>query len=129
MNEYNLLVRRMVRFTMYLTVVWIVLWAVLPVWKSVFAGLSIGSAVSIYFALSTARQAELAGDIALKKAGRKPATQMGFRFLMILAGVMVYRVLSEKWGYISFPAVVLGMVTYPLLAVGMYVRQITTKWN
>ncbi|BCJ87718.1 ATP synthase subunit I [Effusibacillus dendaii] len=94
MDEANRFLRQTVKYTTYITLVWAVLWAVVPGWKSVFSGLAIGSLVSVYFAVSMGRQLQAAVTIALRDEKRKPGFPLVSRIAVIALAVMVVKKLS-----------------------------------
>lgn len=108
MDEFTVLVRRTVRITLYLTVLWCVLWAVAPAWKSIFSGLAIGTAVSTYFALSVARQTEMAAAVALQGKKKKPAIPLFSRIAMILLAVLI----ALKLSYPNVLVMIFSFFTY-----------------
>jgi hypothetical protein len=118
MNEFQLLARRTIRNTSYVMALFAILWAVLPALAPLFAGLTIGSAVSLYFAVSASKQTEMAADVALGNARKKPSAMMAYRLIMIVAAVLVVRGLQPKIGYVSLPGLVIGMYVYQLVILG-----------
>lgn len=127
MNEYRMMIRRTVRFTLVLAVFWAVLWAVVPMWRPIFSGLTIGTATSLYFAVSAARQAETAGDAALHQTGKKPILQASNRMLMIAAAVLISQAVTERWGYVNVPAMLMGMFTYQTYVLGVCIHQLLSN--
>jgi hypothetical protein len=118
MNEFHELARRTVRFTTVITVLFAILWALLPSGKPYFAGLTIGSAVSLYFAISAVKQTEMAADVALRNVRKRPSYVMMFRITMIVAAIIVARVLESRIGYVSLPMMVVGFFVYQIVIMG-----------
>ncbi|MGZ4111789.1 MAG: hypothetical protein ACXVP5_05055 [Tumebacillaceae bacterium] len=118
MNEFHELARRTVRFTASITVLFAILWALLPSFKPYFAGLTIGSAVSLYFAISAVKQTEMAADVALRNVRKRPSYVMMFRITMIVAAIIVARVFESRIGYVSLPMMVVGFFVYQIVIMG-----------
>lgn len=114
MEEFNRMVRQVTRRTLYATALFGVLWLVFYQWKSIFAGLTIGSAVSLYFAISVARQTEMATAIALRQKRKKPIVALVSRIAMIALGVMVINrlVYPSIWWFL------VGLFTYQVILLG-----------
>ncbi|ARU60537.1 hypothetical protein CBW65_05185 [Tumebacillus avium] len=115
MNEFHRLARTTVKYTLIITVVFAALWALLPSLKSIFAGLTIGSAVSLYFAVSASKQTEMAADVALRNVKKRPSAVMMFRMVMILGAVLVVQALEPRIGYVSLPGLLIGFFVYQLV--------------
>lgn len=115
MNEFHRLARTTVKYTLIITVVFAALWALLPSLKSIFAGLTIGSAVSLYFAVSASKQTEMAADVALRNVKKRPSTIMMFRMVMILGAVLLVQALEPRIGYVSLPGLLIGFFVYQLV--------------
>jgi hypothetical protein len=118
MNEFHLLAGRTVRYTAYMVAVFAILWVALPDYKSLFAGLTIGTAVSVYFAISVAKQVEMSGDVAERKQKKKPSVMMAYRMVMIMGAVLIVRALEPKIGYVSIPGLVIGFFVYQVIILG-----------
>lgn len=118
MNEFHLLARRTIRNTAYVAAILAILAAVLPSLSGLFAGLAIGSVVSLYFAVSASKQTEMAADVALRNVKKRPGTMMAFRIMMILGAFLLVRALEPKIGYVSLPGVVIGLFAYQLVILG-----------
>ncbi|MFD2170198.1 hypothetical protein [Tumebacillus lipolyticus] len=128
MNEFQRLVRRTVKSTLTVTLVFAALWALLPSLRSLFAGLTIGSAVSLYFAVSASKQTEMAADVALRQVRKRPSTIMMYRMVMILGAVLVVQALEPKIGYVSLPGLLIGFFVYQLvLLVGFLYSKLKTS--
>ncbi len=108
MNEYRATVRKTVSRTLYIAVLWTILWVVLPGWKDIFSGLAIGSAVSVYFAISVARQTEMAAAVSVRKEKKKPITAMVSRIAIVALAVMM----QAKLGYPNVLLMILSFFTY-----------------
>jgi hypothetical protein len=116
MDDFHGVVRQVVKRTLYVTVFLGVLWLLFDPWKSIFAGLTIGSAVSLYFAVSLARQTEMATAVALGQKKKKPIVAMVSRIAMIALGVMAI----HRLGYPSIWMFLVGLYTNQvILFVGM----------
>lgn len=115
MNEFHLLAGRTVKLTAYMVAVFAILWAVLPDYKSLMAGLTIGTAVSVYFAISVAKQVDMAGMVAERKQNKKPSVMMAYRMVMIMGAVLIVRALEPKIGYVSLPGLVFGFFIYQII--------------
>ncbi|MFC4769522.1 ATP synthase subunit I [Effusibacillus consociatus] len=111
MEEAKKIVRRTVKYTLYITLVWAVLWAVVPAWRSIFSGLTIGTAVSVYFAVSVARQAEMAMDIAMRGGRKKPVIPFFSRVAVIALAVMIV----HKLAYPNVYAMIGALFTYQIV--------------
>jgi hypothetical protein len=111
MEDFHGVVRQVARRTAYVTVFWAVLWLILPPWKAIFAGLTIGSAVSLYFAISIARQTEMATAVALGQKKKKPIVALISRIAMIALGVMAIL----RLGYPSIWWFLAGLYTYQVV--------------
>lgn len=118
MNEFHLLARRTIRNTAYLAAILAILAAVLPSLTGLFAGLAIGSVVSLYFAVSASKQTEMAADVALRNVKKRPAAMMAYRIMMLLGAFLLVRALEPKIGYVSLPGVVIGLFAYQLVILG-----------
>ncbi|MCX7569554.1 hypothetical protein OS242_06230 [Tumebacillus sp. DT12] len=118
MNEFHLLARRTIRNTAYVAAILAILAAVLPSLSGLFAGLAIGSVVSLYFAVSASKQTEMAADVALRNVKKRPGTMMAFRIMMLLGAFLLVRALEPKIGYVSLPGVVIGLFAYQLVILG-----------
>jgi hypothetical protein len=118
MNEFHELARRTVRITAIVTVLFAILWAVLPSLMPYLAGLTIGSAVSLYFAISAVKQTEMAADVALRNVRKRPSYVMMFRIIMIVGAIVVARVLESRIGYVSLPMMVVGFFVYQFVIMG-----------
>lgn len=128
MNEFQLLARRTVRYTGYVTGIFAILWALLPSLQPYFAGLTIGSAVSLYFAVSLTKQAEMAADVALRQVRKKPSVVMAYRLVMILGAVLMLQALEPRIGYVSPLAMIAGFFVYQLvILVGFLYKKTTTS--
>jgi cytochrome bd-type quinol oxidase subunit 2 len=108
MEEAKKLVQRTVRRTLFIALVWCVLWALVPAWKSIFSGLAIGTAASVYFAISVSRQLETATTIALSGEKRKPGFPLVSRIAIIALAVMIVNKLS----YPNVLSMILAFFTY-----------------
>lgn len=126
MNEFHLLARRTIKNTTIVTVLFAALWALLPRYASLFAGLTIGSAVSVYFAISVARQTEMVAEVALFQVRKRPAAVVMFRIIMIMAAVLAIKVLQNKIGYVSLPGLVIGLFTYQFVLLGGFLYKKTS---
>ncbi|TCP57733.1 hypothetical protein EV586_102177 [Tumebacillus sp. BK434] len=115
MNEFNRLARTTVKYTLIITLVFAALWALLPSLKSIFAGLTIGSAVSLYFAVSASKQTEMAADVALRNVKKRPSVVMMYRMVMILGAVLLVQALEPRIGYVSLPGLLIGFFVYQLV--------------
>lgn len=115
MNEFHRLARTTVKYTLIITVVFAALWALLPSLKSIFAGLTIGSAVSLYFAVSASKQTEMAADVALRNVKKRPSAVMMYRMVMILGAVLLVQALEPRIGYVSLPGLLIGFFVYQLV--------------
>ncbi|WP_018132970.1 ATP synthase subunit I [Effusibacillus pohliae] len=111
MEEARQLVRRTVTWTLLITVVWIVLWVVAPAWKSIFSGLAIGAAVSVYFAVSVARQAEMAMAVAMRGGRKKPVMPFIARIAVVAFAVMV----AHKLAYPNVYAMIAALFTHQIV--------------
>jgi ATP synthase protein I len=128
MNEFHRLARSTVKNTLILTFVFAALWALLPSQKSIFAGLTIGSAVSLYFAVSASKQTEMAADVALRQVKKRPSVIMVYRMVMILAAVLVVQALEQKIGYVSLPGLLIGFFVYQFVLLGGFLyNKLTTS--
>jgi len=117
-NQFHLLAGRTVRYTAYLVGIFAILWAVLPASKSLFAGLTIGTAVSVYFAVSAAKQVEMVGMVAERQQNKKPSVMMAYRMVMIMGAVLLVRALEARIGYVSIPGLVIGFFVYQFVILG-----------
>lgn len=108
MNEYHATVRKTVSRTMYIAVFWAILWIVLPGGKAIFSALAIGAAVSVYFAVSVARQTEMAAAVAVRKEKKKPITAMVSRIAIVALAVMI----QAELGYPNVLLMILSFFTY-----------------
>lgn len=117
MNEFHVYTQRTVKLTALATALFAILWVVLPSGKPVFTGLTLGSVVSLYFAISLVKQAEMTADVALRQARKRPAIVMSYRIAMVMAAVLAKVYLERKFGpgYVSLPAMVLGFFTYQFI--------------
>lgn len=127
MDEFQMLARRIVKNTALVTALFAILWAVLPSLKSIFAGLTIGSAVSLYFAVSAYKQTEQTADVALRQVKKRPSMIMAFRMVMIVAAVLVAKALERKFGYVSLPAMLVGFFVYQVMLLGGFLYKKTTS--
>jgi hypothetical protein len=118
MEPFQLLTRRTLWNTVTVTGVFALLWALSPTHKSIFAGLTIGSAVSLYFVVSQIRQVEMVADIALKKARKRPSIMMANRLAVLLGAFLLAKALEPKIGYVSFPGMVIGFYVYQFVLLG-----------
>jgi hypothetical protein len=109
---------RTIRYTAFAVAFFAILWVVLPVYKSLFAGLTIGTTVSVYFAISAAKQVDMAGMVASGQQNKKPSVMMAFRLIMILGAVLLIRALQPKIGYVSLPGLVIGFFVYQFVILG-----------
>ncbi|MBL0385436.1 hypothetical protein JJB07_02140 [Tumebacillus sp. ITR2] len=126
MNEFHLLARRTIKNTTIVTVLLAALWALLPQYASVFAGLTIGSAVSLYFAVSVARQTEQAAEVALFQVKKRPSIVMVFRIVMVMAAILIMRIVEKKIGYVSLPGLIVGLFTYQFVLLGGFLYKKTS---
>ncbi|ASS73849.1 hypothetical protein CIG75_01910 [Tumebacillus algifaecis] len=115
MNEFQRLAKRTVKYTLIITLIFAALWALLPSFKSIFAGLTIGSAVSLYFAVSASKQTEMAADVALRNVKKRPSAVMMYRMVMILGAVLLAQALEPRIGYVSLPGMLIGFFVYQLV--------------
>ncbi|HEU4962407.1 MAG TPA: hypothetical protein VFV52_00895 [Bacilli bacterium] len=120
MNEFQRYVQRTVKLTALATALFAILWVLLPSTKPIFIGLTLGSVVSLYFAISTAKQAEMAADVALRQVRKRPSIVMSYRIAMVMAAVLAKVFLERKFGpgYVSLPMMVLGFFTYQFVMLG-----------
>lgn len=114
MENFHLIVQQVIKRTSYATLLFGFLWGLLTPWKDIFAGLTIGSAVSLYFALSIARQVEMATAVAERKQKKRPVLALVSRLAMIALGVMLLRLL----GYPSIWWFLVGLFTYQVILYG-----------
>ena len=126
MNEFQVLARRTISNTAIVTLLFAALWALLPSGKSVFAGLTIGSLVSLYFAFSAYKQTEMAADVATRNVKKRPSMVMAYRMVMVLAAVLVAKALEPRIGYVSLPAMLVGFYLYQLVMLGGFLYKKTT---
>ncbi|MDB5085211.1 MAG: hypothetical protein JWN30_2097 [Bacilli bacterium] len=111
MNEFHLLARQTVKITSLITLLVMALWALLPMpWRPTIAGFATGAAVSCYFALSVARQIEIATQLALGHAKRKPGIAVLSRMAMVIVGAFV--VSRAHWSVGMF---LLGIFVYQIV--------------
>lgn len=120
MNEFHVLAGKTVRYTAYAVALFGVLWLLLPDTKSLFAGLTIGTTVSVYFAISVAKQVETTGLVAGGNPRKKPSVMMAFRMVMIMGAVLIVRALEPKIGYVSIPGLVIGFFVYQFVILGNF---------
>lgn len=126
MNEFHHLARRTIKNTTIVTAILAILWVLLPRYASLLAGLTIGSAVSLYFAVSVAKQVEMAAEVALFQARKRPSFVMVFRIIMVMAAVLAIKVLQPKIGYVSLPGLIIGLFTYQYVLLGGFLYKKTS---
>ncbi|WP_152559224.1 hypothetical protein [Tumebacillus flagellatus] len=126
MNEFHLLARRTIKNTTIVTVIFAALWALLPRFASVCAGLTIGSAVSLYFAVSVARQTEQVAEVALFQSKKRPSMIMVFRIVMVIAAILIMRIVEKRIGYVSLPSLIIGLFTYQIVLLGGFLYKKTS---
>lgn len=111
MEDAKKYVQRTVRYTILFTLVWFVLWALVPAWKSIVSGLAIGSAVSVYFAVSFARQAQMGAATAARGGKNKPIVPFVSRIAAIAVAVMI----ANKLSYPNVYALIFALLTYQVV--------------
>lgn len=120
MEDAKKFVRRTIGFTLSITVVWMVLWGTVPAWKPLFSGLALGSAVSVYFAVSLARQAEAAALAGMRGGGRRPVMP----FLSRIAAIALAVLIADKLAYPNVYAMIFALFTYQIVIfVDMYMHR------
>lgn len=120
MDDYGNSIRRVIKFTFYFLSLCLFAWAVTE-FKTVFAGLALGTSISLYNSIITARRIHRLGELAL--SGEKKAISLGtlIRFSSsVLAGLIALRFPQA----FHFPATVAGLVVCQAIALidGIYLH-------
>ncbi len=83
------IVKKAMQATLYLVVVCLFLWVLLPEWRLVAAGVILGIAASAVNALLLRRRIEYLGHIATRSGKKRLSVGLGSRVSMILLVVMI----------------------------------------
>jgi len=128
MNEFTQTARRILMNTAIVTGVYVILWAVLPSLRHLFAGLALGSVVSLYFVVSLMRQTQMVADIALKQVRKRPSILMANRIAVLVGAILLAHLLEPKIGYVSPLGLLVGCFTNQFVSLGGFLyKKLTTS--
>lgn len=118
MLDFHLLARHTVRTTLWVTLLAVILWAIVPTpWRQELAGFAIGSAVSSFYALSAARQIETARRLALGLSNRRPGIAGISRLAVVALGGFVVSRFHESIAMFLIGMFVSQIVIYATLLI------------
>lgn len=109
------------RWALFVAAACLLLWVLLPEWKSVFAGLLLGVFASFLNALMLRRRVEIVGQAMASRGVRKMGLGLGSRMAMVLLVAMIAYKYPETF---NLPATLAASMVMPfMMLVSAFIHQ------
>jgi len=108
------LMKSATRWMLYFTAVCLILWAVVPTWKSVMLGLAVGLAASTMNAFLLRRRVAMIAEYTIQEGAQTKRRGLGFgnRIAMVLLVAMIAMKFPET---LNLPAALAGSMVSPFV--------------
>ncbi|MBH5320561.1 ATP synthase subunit I [Paenibacillus sp. GSMTC-2017] len=101
-----------IRVALFFSAACLLLWAVIPGWRSVFAGLLLGIGASVMNALLLKRRVELVGQVVPDGSKRRMGLGLGSRMATVLLAAMIAYKYPETF---NMPATLAACMMMPFI--------------